>query len=53
MGRYKLWSTSGSIIGPLLFNIYVNDIFYFINEESIANYADDNTVYAYKQSNRQ
>ena len=36
----------GPIIGPLLFNIYVNDIFFFINEESIANYADDNTVYA-------
>ena len=35
----------GSIIGPLLLNIYITDIFFFINEESIANYADDNTVH--------
>ena len=38
----------GSIIGPLLFNIYIyiNDIIYFINEQNLANYADDNTTYA-------
>ena len=36
----------GSILGRLLFNIFLNDIFYFIKDVSIANYADDNTPYA-------
>ena len=35
----------GTILGPLLFNIFINDIFYFINETKIANYADDTTIY--------
>ena len=34
----------GSISGPLIFNIFINDIFYFLKKCSMHNYADDNTV---------
>ena len=35
----------GSILGPLIFNIDLCDLFFVINHENIANYADDNTPY--------
>ena len=35
----------GSIIGPLLFNIYLADLFLIADDIDIANYADDNTPY--------
>ena len=35
----------GSILGPLLFNIYNSDMFYDINNCGIASYADDTTPY--------
>ena len=35
----------GSILGPLLFNIYISDMFYDIDKCGIASYADDNTPY--------
>ena len=40
----------GSILGPLLFNIFLNDIFLFIENANITNYADDNTPYAIEAS---
>ena len=33
----------GSILGPLLFNIDLCDLFLIMNHEDIANHADDNT----------
>ena len=35
----------GSTLGPLLFNLFINDIFFFLKKTNIANYADDNTIY--------
>jgi len=34
----------GSILEPVLFSIFMNDIFYFISDSSLYNYADDNTL---------
>ena len=36
----------GSIRCPLLFNIFLNDIFYFIQEAYIYNFAGDNSLYS-------
>ena len=37
----------GSILGPLLFNIFLNDLFLFISNSSLSNHADDNTLYSF------
>ena len=35
----------GSILGPLLFDIFLCDLFSFLHDIPVANYADDNTPY--------
>ena len=36
----------GSVLGPLLLNILINDIFFFIEKSEICNFADGNTLYS-------
>ena len=37
----------GSIVGPLLFDFSINDLFFFIESSLIHNFADDNTLAAW------
>ena len=37
----------GSILGPLLFNIFMCDLFRIVNDLDFANYADDNTPFVF------
>ena len=35
----------GSIVDPLLFNIYINDLFFILEEVELSNYADDTSLH--------
>ena len=40
----------GSLLGPLLFNKFINNLFLFITKSEVSNFADDNTLYSVKKN---
>ena len=36
----------GSILGPLVFNIFLNDVLLFVENSDLRNYADGSTLYS-------
>ena len=42
--------TTKIFTGSLLFNMFLNDIFFFLRDAGLINYADDSTLYVYNEN---
>ena len=48
---HSSWKTThkgvpqGLVLGAIFFNVFINDIFYFIKRTRVTNYSDDNTLF--------
>ena len=40
----------GFILGSLLFNIFINNLFYFVKDAQLLNFADDKTITIFSNS---
>ena len=40
----------GSVVGPILFNAFFNDFFFFMQHATVYNFADDNTLSSFAET---